>query len=265
VTREAELIAATDAPRTVDSLTADLRALGLGDGDVVLVHSSLAALGWVNGGAQAACEALLAAVAPSGTIVVPTQSGGLSDPADWVNPPVPAEWVETIRATMPGYDAERTPTRGMGAIPELMRTWPGARRSAHPHVSFAAVGPSAETIVGEHPLDDALGDQSPLARLYELDAWVLLLGVGHVSNTSLHLAEYRSGVRPRVRTTAPVASAAGTTWREWDDIDLDASVFEAIGAAFGDRAVKGTVGSAEARLMRQRGLVDFGVEWLRSR
>src|SRR5262249_32264089 len=139
VTREAELVAATDVPRTTDSLARDLRALGLGGGDVVVVHSSLTALGWVSGGAQAAVQALLDAVAPAGPIVVPAQSGGLSDPAEWRNPPVPEAWLDTVRDSMPAYDPARTPTRGMGAIPELLRTWPGAIRSAHPHVSFAAI------------------------------------------------------------------------------------------------------------------------------
>ncbi len=42
-----------------------LRGLGLGAGDLVVVHSSLSSFGWVDGGADAVIDALLAAVAPS--------------------------------------------------------------------------------------------------------------------------------------------------------------------------------------------------------
>ena len=68
---------------TVASLTADLRALGVRDGDVLMVHSSLSALGFVAGGPQAVCDALLGAVGPSGTVAMPSQSGDWSDPSDW--------------------------------------------------------------------------------------------------------------------------------------------------------------------------------------
>lgn len=68
---ESDAIAATERPATVSTLIADLEALGLRRDDVVIVHSSLSALGWVAGGAQAVVEALLAAVGPGGTIVMP--------------------------------------------------------------------------------------------------------------------------------------------------------------------------------------------------
>src|SRR5205085_4042113 len=109
------------------------------------------------------------------------------------NPPVPEAWWETIRNERPAFDARTQPTRGMGAIAECFRSWPGSQRSDHPLVSFTALGPNAERIAANHELANGLGEGSPLARLYDLDAHVLLLGVGHANNTSLHLAEYRTG------------------------------------------------------------------------
>ena len=261
---EAEVVATTPSPRTRESLAADLRELGVTPGMIVLVHSSLRSLGWVCGGPVAVVQALTDAATASGTIATPTHSGDYSGPAGWENPPVPREWWPVIRDTMPAYDPRVTPARAMGAIVETFRTWPGTLRSAHPAVSFAARGRHAAAIVAEHALDDGLGEGSPLARLYDLGASVLLLGVGYDRNTSFHLAEYRLPHRREIEAGAPVAEAGRRVWKRYRDIDLDASPFPAIGAAF-DRtgAVRlGRVGNATARLVPLRAAVDFALTWL---
>ncbi len=252
-------------PCTRQSLAAELVALGVRPGSVLLVHSSLSSLGWVCGGALAVVQALRDVLGPDGTLVVPTHTPDNSDPALWQHPPVPETWWPVIREHMPAFDPARTPSRWMGQMAEVVRTWPGARRSDHPQVSFAAVGPQAAAVVAGHRLDDMLGDSSPLGHVYDLDGDVLLIGVGHDSNTSLHLAEYRVARPVRALLAAAIQSGDGRRrWVEWEDIDLDESRFARIGADLEQTGVVqiGLVGSAESRLMRQRDAVDFAVRWL---
>jgi aminoglycoside 3-N-acetyltransferase len=257
-------IDAAGVPVTQAQLCDDLRMLGV-EGLVLLVHSSLSSLGWVPGAAQAVVLALVEAVGPQGTIVMPTHSGTLTEPSRWANPPVPESWWPVIRAETPAYDALLTPTRGMGAIVECFRHLPGVRRSAHPHDSFAASGPRAAEVTDNHALSDGLGETSPLARVYELDGWVLLLGVGHGNNTSLHLAEYRADYPGKSRITqgAPMTVDGQRRWVTYPDIDNNSDDFDGLGDDFAatGRQREGQVGRGRALLMRQRDIVDFGVEW----
>lgn len=250
--------------RTRAQLAADLRTLGLPAGACVLVHASLSTLGWIPGGPVAVVQALLDVLGRDGTLVVPTHTGHNSDPQMWSNPPVPEEWWPAIREAMPGFHPKVTPTRGMGAIAEVARTWPVARRSDHPTASFAAIGPLAEALTGKHALGPMFGEGSPLARIRDARGMVLLLGVGHASNTSLHLAEYALAAPRRVRHGAAILAAGERQWVTWEDIDPDAGDFVALGAAFEATGVAriGPVGAGTGRLMSQPDLVEFGARWL---
>jgi aminoglycoside 3-N-acetyltransferase len=254
-------------PETVDTMAADLKELGLYAGATVLAHSSLSALGWVSGGAVAVVQALEKVLTPEGTLVMPTHSGHLSDPAEWENPPVPEAWWQIIRDTTPAYDPEMTPTRGMGAIPECFRGQTGVIRSQHPQVSFAAFGRHALEIVKDHSLSYSLGDNSPLAKIYNLEGWVLLLGVDHNSNTSLHLAEYRAEYPSKKSITAGTSILKNglRQWTSFKDIDYNTDDFEQIGNAFEQETTQcrqGKVGLATTKLLPQRQMVDFAVTWM---
>jgi aminoglycoside 3-N-acetyltransferase len=253
-------------PVTVSSLAEDLRALGVERGATVLVHASLSALGWVCGGAPAVVDALREVVGEGGTVVMPTHSPGNRDPTDMGNPPAPESWYGTIREEMPPYRPAVTPTRGMGAVAECFRSYPDAHRSDHPQHSFAAWGADAGFVTRDHSLAYSLGEGSPLARVYDLDGDVLFLGTSHATNTSLHLAEYRSDLAFDATTEAGAVLVDGAReWVEWEDIAIDDGDFPACGEAFErehpDAFETGTVGVGDARLLPQPELVDFAAGW----
>ncbi|NBI06245.1 aminoglycoside N(3)-acetyltransferase [Senegalia massiliensis] len=261
---EKNLIENTPFPRTRESISDDLRSLGLKQGMTIIVHSSLKSLGWVSGGPVAVVQALMDVVTESGTIIMPTQSGDLGDPSLWGNPAVPKEWIGTIKETMPAYDKQITPTRSMGRIVEVFRTFPGVIRSSHPHNSFAAWGRYKEQIINNHSLEYSLGENSPLAKIYDLDGFILLLGVNHDNNTSLHLSEYRSRIREKCKLQAPIIEDNKRVWKTFNDIDLDTDEFEEIGKEFEENndINIGYIGSSKSRLFKQREIVDFATKWM---
>ncbi|MFF2655113.1 aminoglycoside N(3)-acetyltransferase [Streptomyces sp. NPDC058045] len=248
------------------TLAAELRALGVRPGETLLVHSSLSALGWVAGGAVDVVHALLDVLGEDGTLVVPTHSGDNSDPAHWSSPAVPEEWWPELRASMPGYDPHTTRSFGVGTVPEVVRTWPGALRSGHPQTSFAALGPLAGRITSGHRPECRLGEHSPLARLEEAGARILLLGAGFDSCTAFHLAEYRvPGAEDRVEVGfAALTAGGGRAWVTVLDSPISSDDFELLGADYErDRPVpRGPVGAATCRLFPLTEAVAYAGRWL---
>lgn len=255
-----------DEPITTERIARDLRALGLAAGDTVIVHSSLSALGWVAGGPPTVVDALQSVVTESGTLVVPTHTSQLSDPTDWSNPPIPESWHGPFREQVSPYRPAVTPCHRVGSIPDCFRSYPGVERSSHPLYSFAAWGADAAAVVADHPLDEGLGEGSPLAAVYDRDGYVLQLGTDHDTNTSLHLAEHRADwSKPTDDAGAPMLVDGEREWVEWTELATDADDFADCGAAFAEahpEAVEtGEVGVAASTLLDQPAMVDFGVEW----
>lgn len=262
---ETAVIQNSPHPFTKTILVEHLRALGVQPGMVLLVHSSLSQIGYVPGGQVTVIQALQEALTEAGTLVMPTHSSDYSDPAPWQNPPAPEAWHQIIRDSMPAFDPQLTPTRGMGVVPELFRTWPGVFRSNHPQVSFAAWGRHAAAITADHQLEFGLGEQSPLARIYDLDGTVLLLGVGYGNNTSFHLAEIRAQVGQIVPQGAPIWLNGRRVWQRYQDVDYDDELFTQIGAELEQAhpVQVGKVGLADCRLFYQKTAVDFATAWLK--
>ena len=237
-------------------------------GDHVLVHAALRSVGPVAGGADMILAALRDAVGPEGTILGYTDWQGEDDRA--LDP--------AIRAELPPFDplASRS-IRDVGFFPEILRTTPGAHRSANPGASMAAIGGRAEWFTADHALDYGYGPQSPLGKLVLASGKTLMLGAPLDTMTLLHHAEHLAdipGKRIR-RYEAPILIEGETVWRWFEEFDTSDPVvaslpddyFALIVEEFlgTGRGVRGKVGDATSVLVPAAEIVPFGVEWLETR
>ena len=223
-------------------------------------------VGPIEGGAAAVLAALRTAVGPA-SVVVPAQTSNNSTTS-----PVFKRAVEGLDeaarrayvARMPGFDRLATPSHGMGVFAECVRCQPGAVRSGHPQTSFAALGPTAESLMAVHELNCHLGEDSPLAALYRAHASVLLLGVGYDACTAFHLAEYRRVWQVFRRYECFVDDGGTRRTHTFQALDLNDRDFTELGAAFArtGSVITGRVGGAVARAFPIRAAVDFALQWM---
>lgn len=209
-----------DKPVTRSRLARDLRALGVEAGSIVMVHSSLSALGWVIGGAETAIRALFDVIGPDGTLLA--YIGWEDEPPQPVDALPPAA-LAAARNEFPAYDPLVARARkDHGRVPEALRVWPGAVHSGHPESGIVAIGRRAGEIAHPHPVDDSYGANTPYARLVSMHGQVLLLGAPLDTTTLIHHAESIADVpgKRRVSYEYPVYDDSGNRiWREYRDID----------------------------------------------
>jgi aminoglycoside 3-N-acetyltransferase len=268
-----EIIAAR-TPVTRSALATDLRRLGLGPGMTVMVHTALSSLGWVVGGSQTVVQALLDCVGEAGTLCA--QASWEDVPfglAEW-----PANWQQAYEAELPPFDpALAGAAPYVGRMPERLRTWPGARRSANPATGIVAVGARAAALTAGHRLDDSFGAGTPYARIVEAAGVVLLLGAPLHSISLLHHAEAIARAPKRWTTyRLPLLRDGARQWVQIREIDVWRGVYPyaqrdeplaaiAAAARAAGAGRRGRVGAAEAHLFDGRALVAFAVQWLEAR
>ena len=207
-------------PITKEVLIHKFSQLGIKEGDTLLVHASLSSLGYVVGGAEALYYTLREVIGNEGTIVVPSQTVEISDPASWQYPPVPQEWHDVIRDAMPAYSKELSYSKAMGAFSQFIGILPDSIRSNHPMYSFTAIGEKAIEIIGQDSFDFPFGDETPLGRLYSIGAKILMIGTDFETNTSLHLAENRLN-REVIQERSKIWTKDGEKWISFKNIELD--------------------------------------------
>ena len=239
---------------TAHDITSGLHTLGLHAGDVALVHSSLSSFGHVEGGAEAVIDALLETVGPTGTILMPTLTGSEALSPD--NPPV--------------FDPRRSPC-WVGRIPETFRQRPDAIRSLHATHSAAAIGREAVALTTEH-LDSITpcDAHSPYGKLAQMpNGYILLLGVDHQRNTTMHHIEELVGVDYHIQpgfARAQVMLEGQTLVRH---ILLHrygtARNFNVMEPALIERGIQqnGRIGQADVRLIHAGRMVEITAQALR--
>jgi len=222
-------------PVGIEELTAQIRELGVTAGGVLLVHTSFSKTGPVENGPLGLIRALRAALGPNGTLVMPTMTDDDDHP----------------------FDARRTPCLGMGVVADTFWRMPGVLRSDSPH-AFAAVGPEAARITADHPVDVPHGLNSPVGRVYDLDGKVLLLGVGHDANTTIHLAEGLAEVRYRLRKSVAIIKGGKLTRYCYGEIDHCCENFNLVDEWLDaeERQRRGRLGHGDGRLARARDVVE---------
>lgn len=259
-------------------LVADLAALGVRSGTVLMVHARLGSIGTVVGTSQAVVEALLEAVGPEGTLMA---YAGWDDNCFHLAEQ-PAPWQQAIRAELPGFDPLRSRARRQcGPLTERLRTWPGARRSDHPEASFVALGAQADRIVEDQERQNPYGARSPLGRLVALHGQVLMLGAPLDQITLVHHAEAIADVpvKRRVRYQMPVRDGDSVRWEAFDDIDTSdgafpyADVLDCDVPTFLSRSIdagelaaaRGHVGRAACHLFSAPAFAGFATAWMERR
>ncbi len=171
---------------TKQDIVHDLGALGVPKGGLLFVHSSVSALGKVEGGADIVVDALLDVLGPQGTLIVPTFT--YADPHDYPDS-IDPKWV---------FDPAKTHS-GMGAVTNAARVRDGAMRSIHLWHSVAGIGPLAEKVVtgGGKVWASAWDENSPMAWAFENGADILMLGVPYQNLTAVHVWEVEFDVAYR--------------------------------------------------------------------
>ncbi|WP_369220755.1 aminoglycoside N(3)-acetyltransferase [Streptomyces sp. R39] len=258
---------------TESEITEQLARLGIESGGTLMVHASMRSVGGGKGGAISVLNALRRLLGPDGTLVVPAFTSDNSDTSSAHQEQIRGlsdEARVAFRENMPPFDPVITPSTGMGVLAETVRCHANSIRSAHPQTSFAALGAQAAKIIQGHHLDCHLGKHSPLARLYDMRAQVLLLGVGFDRCTAFHLGEYRVMDPPRRTYRCVIRKDGMRQWWEYEDVALDDSDFGRLGEDFervsASGAVrKGRVGSASCRLLSFVDAVDYAQSWFLER
>lgn len=212
-------------PVTKESLISELRKLGVNGNQIIEVHASLASFDYVVGGAATIVDALLEIAKDGGTILMPTNVVGNSEPSKWKNPPVSPSLYNEVRNAIPAYDSQNSDISMMGAVAENFRHRNGVVISSHPSLSYAAWGRYAKLLCNRQSLHFPLSEESPAARLYELKGFVLLLGTDFDKCTCMHLAEYRCDCRPISIEGAKLKSEDAEVWKKYLDLSLDSSSF----------------------------------------
>jgi aminoglycoside 3-N-acetyltransferase len=259
---------------TRSTLSAELRALGVAAGDVVMAHASVRAIGEIAGGPDEIHLAIKDVIGASGTLFMYAGCPRYVDEVGRGN--LSAEEEAEVLEKLPAFDAETARCdRSHGALVELFRTYPGTRVNHHV-ARFAACGGQADHLLSPQPWDFAYGRDSIFERFVALEGKILLLGSDHDNVTFLHHAEHIVDVPDKrvARFKVPVSENGVRVWRDMKEYDTSdggahaswpehffARIVDEYLASTSNRG--GTVGDATCHLIDARGLLGSALATMR--
>ena len=250
-----------------------------------MVHAALRSVGRVVSGADAIIAALRDAIGAGGTLVVYTDwEADMWGEHTWTldedKEKLALTVIRPIEATrehvLPFDPASSRAIRENGALMELVRTLPGARRSANPGASCAAIGRQAEWITSGHAIDYGYGEHSPFAKLVDAGGKVLMLGATNDHMTLLHHAEHLADIPDKrvLRIETPFLVDGHVEWRWIEEFNTGVPVAEGLADDYFATIVedflatgkgrRGTVGAAPSVLVEAKEIVPFAVNWIES-
>jgi aminoglycoside N3'-acetyltransferase len=258
-------------PLALETLAEDLYGLGVGAGDLLMIHVSLRAVGRLEGGADALLDALEQAVGNEGTLLMIL---GAEIEHDWVNR-LPETERSPLLADAPPFDPATSPVfHEVGYFAEIFRRRPGTLVSDNPSGRFGARGRLAQELLADAPWNDYYGPGSPLDRFCRRGGRILRLGAGLDTTTVLHFAEYLANVpnkrrvrrhyrclgehSPEIRAVECLDDEHGIL--DWPGEDYFATILREYLAE--GRAKQGKVGQAASELIDAADLVAFGAAWM---
>ena len=257
--------------RTRASLRDDLTRIGLRAGDTVMVHAAMSKVGPLLNGPDALSNAILDVVGSEGTMLVYTSWDSVHDDLLDDDGRVLPEW----RDHVPGFDQQASrAVRMNGIIAEFVRTMKGARRSANPGASVAAVGKLADWITADHRLDYGFGENTPLSKLVEIDGRVLMVGAPWDTMTLVHHADHLANIADKrtIRIEVPFAGADGTEWHFMEEFETGDPIHEDLPENYIEQIVtayvedgggnQGAIGAAPSLLVEARPVLAFAIRWL---
>lgn len=240
---------------TFRDLQKGLRELGLTPQSQIVAHTSLSAFGHVRGGAETVVGALRAACA---LVVMPTftyqsmirpRLGPANNGMTYGDFLTENAEAEMFRPDLPAH-------ADMGRVAESLRHSSGAMRSAHPVLSFAALGENAAAAMATQTLTEPFG---PIAYLEQQAGEVLLLGVTHTVNTSVHLAEQRAGRKTFTRWALTLRGVA-----ECPNWPGDSAGFDALGPRVNAITRSVQIGAAQVQRLPLRDLLQIAENMIRA-
>ncbi|HCJ4394743.1 TPA: aminoglycoside 3-N-acetyltransferase [Legionella pneumophila] len=250
-------------------LAQQLNTIGLQKGDIVMLHASVRAIGPVVGGPDQILFSVMDVINPTGTLMM--YVGCDPEYESIGRKKLSQEEERLLIQSCPPFDyTSARARRDYGILAEFFRSLPGVLCSENPGGRMAALGSKALYLTRNHPLNYGYGPNSPLAKLYENDGKILLLGSDLDQVTILHYAESITPLPDKriIRFKVPLLTQGNKVWCDIEEYDTSQGIrlwpdrfFAKIMKDFLERnhIQPQKVGNADSYLVEAKALVDYAV------